>query len=478
MNASGGTQQPMAILAYRPTNMRFVLALAVASSVTALGISVFGAAPIVIVCVLLWLVAFFYRHPLSLVMLWLITLLHQVIFPDATLAQLGSSFTNLPILLLPMDVPYFFTLAYLMIKAATRGHEIVRAMKENPFLSLFLVIVVASTIMYTPLYGKSAIGEARKFFFHFFFPLLAVLSIKTWGDLRQFMLVIFFVAACISIVGYLQFVVGPSTMKSTMRVVSAQGSLILLFAVFSTLVIHINGLVIMSRAIDVVAVGLFLPIIIITHHRSVFLGGMLGLFLLFWLQRNKILFLSKIAIASIMLLTAMGAVFMNVPAFERLFMNAMEGIIAPRSDETASWRIEGWRQQLSSVSAKELLFGEGLGSYYRWFNRRTEVKADPHNAYVQIVLKFGLLGLVVYGLLVFSFFRKIFAVRKKLPPGPMRAYVEMSFLNLGAAHAYLTGYGFSLIILIFYAMGISAINLLQRVNYDQNHRCSSYLPQP
>ena len=222
-----------------------------------------------------------------------------------------------------------------------------------------------------------------------------------------------------------------------------------------------NSMVVVNRTVDAISLGLFLPAIIIPQHRTVFLGGAFGLLLMFWLHRKKMLFLAKALLVAIAFLTVMEVVLVNIPTFERSFTKALQGIIEPQSDQTASWRMEGWRQQLSGLSVKELLFGKGLGSYYHWFNRRTEVTVAPHNAYVQIVLKFGVLGLVVYGLLVFSFFRKIFAVRNKLPPGPMRAYTEISLLNFGAAHAYLIGYDFSVIILIFYAIGISTVKLLR-----------------
>jgi hypothetical protein len=71
-------------------------------------------------------------------------------------------------------------------------------------------------------------------------------------------------------------------------------------------------------------------------------------------------------------------------------------------------------------------------------------------------MKFGLVGLLVYGLLVYKFFRHTLAVRKRLSPGPLRAYVDMGIVNFGAAHAYMMGYGLTLIVLIFYALGMGA----------------------
>jgi hypothetical protein len=76
-----------------------------------------------------------------------------------------------------------------------------------------------------------------------------------------------------------------------------------------------------------------------------------------------------------------------------------------------------------------------------------------------MLLKFGLMGLIVYGLVAYSFFRTTLLVREKLPRGAMRAYVEIGIVNFGAAHAYMIGYGFSLIMLIYFALAMSAVSL-------------------
>jgi hypothetical protein len=440
---------------------------------TALGILAFGAAPIAILGVLLWLCVFFCSHSFLLVLLWPAALLYQVIFPDQFVGQLSNSFTNLPILFLPMDPAYFFTTVYLIINAVTQPQKISRAVREDPLLCLFLVIVVASTIIYTPLYGKMAIGEARKFYFYFFFPLLTVISIKKPRDLRRLISAIFVVATCISVTGSVTFIMNPSRLRIP---VSAEGSLILLFTIFSILAIHMNGMVIVNRSIDTFAVGMFLLNIIGSQHRTVYLGCSFGLFLMFWLYRKKATFLIKALIASIALLTVMIVVLGSTPKFTESFMKRTAGLTNPYADATGLWRIEAWHRLLDKASVEEFVYGKGLGSYYSWFYRGEKEFVQPHNAYVQLILKFGILGLIIYGLLVLRFFRKVFAVREKLPPGAMRAYVEMSILSFGSMHAFILGYGFSVIGLIFYAIGISTTKLL--MDLESSSRVNRRSPAP
>ena len=119
-----------------------------------------------------------------------------------------------------------------------------------------------------------------------------------------------------------------------------------------------------------------------------------------------------------------------------------------------------WEHELNKILETKPLFGEGLGGYYTWDAAgKPQMGVSPHNAYVQMIMKFGLIGLTVYGLVVYEFFRKTLYVRKQLPQGPMRAYVEMGILNVGAAHAYMMAYGMDLIILIFFGVALSAMRL-------------------
>jgi O-antigen ligase len=457
------------VSANRPADIGLLVPLAAISLVMALGVLEskalgmlgFEAVPILALCALPWLTVFFCSRPLALVLLWPAVVFYEEIIHSAfaifpAIGELGSIYW------LPMDIPYFFSFIYLSITAATRPDEIRRVVKDYPFLTLFILTVITSVVIYTPEYGKMAIGEARKSFFYFFFPVLAFISIKTFANLHRLLLAVFFLAVGVSALGYLLLFMRPSDL----RPISAGGALILLFTIFSVLIAHTNNLVIANKTIDNVMVGLFLALVVIAHHRTVFLAAIVGLFLLFELHRCKVLFVIKAGATSAILLAVICVAFIMAPKFESVFMKALAGIADPHSDATASWRIEGWQKQLAALSERQVLLGKGVGSYFNWDQgswqySSEKVRIGPHNAYVEIVLKFGLLGLAIYVLLAFSFFRRMLVARKKVPPGPARAYIEMSLVTFGAAHACMTGYGFSLLIFIFYAIGIVAVRLLQ-----------------
>jgi O-antigen ligase len=195
--------------------------------------------------------------------------------------------------------------------------------------------------------------------------------------------------------------------------------------------------------------------------RSVWLAIGLGSLLLLWLYRRRSVFLLKFVTVTMMILFVGTVAVTAFPVAAVRLVEKFGGIIDPYSDRTASWRIRGWQEHLTTIRKVGPLLGEGLGSYYSWTHGSVEVTASPHNAYIQLVLKFGLVGLMIYALLAYAFFRKMSAIRKKLPPGPMRAYVEMGIVNFGAGHGYMLGYGFEPIMLIFFGLAVSAAKLCQ-----------------
>jgi O-antigen ligase len=159
------------------------------------------------------------------------------------------------------------------------------------------------------------------------------------------------------------------------------------------------------------------------------------------------------------MIAAMGIGIAMFPETGARLGNAFEGILNPQADDTASWRIEGWEKHLDRLTQNgNLLFGEGFGTYYGLYSDGGLVPS-PHSAYVEVILKFGLFGLALYSILVFKFVRNALAVRKKLPVGPMRAWLEASILSFVAAHAYCSGYSVDPIMLVFFAVGSSAQRL-------------------
>jgi O-Antigen ligase len=418
------------------------------------------------------LVMLFYRRPFLLLSLWPIFIFINVFYPSYPLARMGG------LIFLPMDIVYVFTIIHLGLCALLKPTKVAAILKQNRFLSIFLGVVAVYVVVCTPIYGQSALGEARKDYFIFLFPLMALLTIKRATDLRRFILLVTLVAASLAVVAVLHGAVN----KSLVRALNAQGTLIVALVMFSMVIHRIYKMVVFSPTVDMILIFIFSVIVGLSGQRSVWLAVGSGVILVLWLYYKR----ANVVTTMVMFTgIAVFGLFVGLSAFPELgsrLANKFAGIIDPSEDTTASWRMEAWEQQLSRLQGAKLVFGEGLGGYYSWRFSGQTLKVAPHNAYVQLVLKFGLFGLSIYGLLALQFFRKTLAVRKKLRPGPMKAYVEMGILSLGAAHIYMVGYGFDPIILIFFAVGLSAAELsqipLRTAQYSRSEDLRTLTPYP
>ena len=100
-----------------------------------------------------------------------------------------------------------------------------------------------------------------------------------------------------------------------------------------------------------------------------------------------------------------------------------------------------------------------MGDYSTWYYGNEVITAPAHDVSVEILLKLGVVGLVLYALLVFSFLRKMLLVRNKLPRGIVKACVEASVVTFVAAQASMIAYDFTVIIMVFYGLGIAGAGL-------------------
>jgi O-antigen ligase len=363
--------------------------------------------------------------------------------------------------ILPMDPVYLFMVTYLGFAVLRNPKKVVTLLRENIFLSIFVGVVALYVFIYTPVHGQSAVGEARKIYGFFLFPFLALMVIKTSEDLRAFVQMVILVAAVVEVAALGRTAAQGSIVGS----VNSEGALIVVFAAFAILIHRFHRVIVFAPVVDRVLFLLFAALAIGSGHRSVWLALGLGQVLLVLLYRRRPIFMSKFAVVTVAVIVVSGTALVYFPGAGARLAEKFAGIIDPYSDDTASWRIEGWQQQLERLHGARLLFGEGIGGYYSWqLNAGYQITASPHNAYVQMVLKFGLFGLAVYALLALDFFRRAAAFRRKLSAGPAKAYVELGIVNFGAAHAYMIGYGMVPVVLVFFTVGLCAIKLGKNLN--------------
>ena len=372
--------------------------------------------------------------------------LFQIFFPS-------YSIRTGPFRWLPLDVVYLPMILKIARYGLKHPRSMAKLIRENFFLIAFLVMVALYVILYTPIYGHSAIGEARKYYFIFLCPLVALVSIKSPEDFRRLFLVLVVVAFITALVALAKL----GMQGTILRVLSQEATLTLALVAFAMLVHRIYKIVIVSPLVDRVLLLLFSLIVLASGQRSCWLAVGFGLMLTLWLYRYRAILFSKMVIFGLLGIMAITSAMIMLPEARSRLIEKFSGIVDPYEDKTASWRIRGWEAQLLTVK-QNLFFGEGVGNYYGGLFKM----GNPHNAYMQMALKFGLFGLILYSLLVIQFFRKTLRVRRKLRTGPMKAYIELGILTFGATHAYMFGYGFHPFALVFFGVGISAASLSQQ----------------
>ena len=445
-----------------------MMVTAALTAIAAMAIFAFDMPVVLALSVAPWFSLLFYRYPLLLLAL----------FPLGNSIETCFVFQPVvvgPYLLLFMDPIYFFTIIHLCLCALLQPRKIAAVLKENVFLATFLLMVALYVVLYTPVYGQSAIGEARKSYFIFLIPLLAAVAIKKPADLRRFLLAIVWAAAGLAIIG-----VGTAVATGTIiRPINAQGASNLALVAFLMLIHRIYRIVLIGPILDKVLLWVFFTAAITAAHRTVWLAIGSGLLLAFCLYSTRQALIAKVKVLMviIIMITGMGVVIALFPETGVRLENAFGGILNPQADPTASWRIEGWQQYLRRLRQDgNLLFGEGIGSYSGWDAHGKQIMISSHSAYVDMILKFGLFGLGLYSLLAFEFVRKALAARNTLGNGPIRAWLETGILTFGAAHAYGSGYSFDPTMLMFFALANSARQLSHRHSVESRASRGQHVP--
>jgi O-antigen ligase len=381
-------------------------------------------------------------------------------FPFAGLIEMfydGYLFWVGGIRIQPLDFIYFCMLVSIGNYALRHPRSMRKLLRQNLFLTAFLTMVAVYVIVCTPIYGQSAVGEARKYYFIFLIPVQALISVKTTEDLRRVFLAVVFAAGVVSLIA----LVGLLLNGSIVRVLGGEATFTIALVAIAIMIHRIYGIVIINPVMDKALLWLFFIIVLASGQRTASLGFGFGLVLAFCLYIRRLILVSKMFMLAMVIVMGFATTIIIFPETGSRLLEKLGGIMDPSSDATASWRIQNWEANWNTIK-ENLFFGDGLGSYYSWkIGGKWEVKAFPHNGYVQMMLKFGLFGSIIYVLLAVQFFRRTLRIRRQLQPGPIKAYVEMGILTFGATQAYILGYGIETISLIFFAITVAAAKLGQ-----------------
>ena len=133
------------------------------------------------------------------------------------------------------------------------------------------------------------------------------------------------------------------------------------------------------------------PVLLLLQHRTVWVVTLLGLL---WLFRGQTRLLRRFVIAGAAL-TVLGGILLATAFRDDFVMESLQD--SATNPDTFIWRVGGWYQLifLRNANLFHFLLGDPFGTGFSRVIGGFRVDVNPHNFYVGIYLRFGLLGLLV-----------------------------------------------------------------------------------
>jgi len=206
------------------------------------------------------------------------------------------------------------------------------------------------------------------------------------------------------------------------------------------------------------AVFTLLAVVLFLQHRSVWIATVLGVVALFAAFPGKVR--SKLAQSALL-----GTVLVGVPALavigygklDSLLYSVQKSAVTALDDRgTAGGRIYGWNQLLQRMEPGDYVIGQPFGSgydRYEFAGVRWKATWDPHNFYVQTLIRAGVVGLLLLLAVYFVTMKRLLASREE--PRPWDLPPRILFVLLVMQLAYMMAYRFSYDQAIWLGIGIS-----------------------
>lgn len=193
---------------------------------------------------------------------------------------------------------------------------------------------------------------------------------------------------------------------------------------------------------SLLAASAMLSLAVVLQHRSVWVATLVALAVIAWHLRAtlaaKALPLLGLGLA---LISTAGALFILSPG-NRLAETMTRSVTAvAEARGTHTDRIEGWRELLAghaAASPREWLLGKPFGTGYKRHVLGRVVEYSPHNFYVQILLRLGVIGLVALLWTHFHLRRQLLNERQRSDSPSLLGIVLLA--TLAASLAYYIPY--------------------------------------
>ncbi len=331
------------------------------------------------------------------------------------------------------------------------------------YVTLFALLILFEILRNIPAYGISAAGEFRYRYLILVLPLYVSLffdSAKTRLKLLKWLIFssVFFPLICIPIIGALKgWSIG--SYEIPFRFLPASISLGLVWGILALSLAKKYGLIKVSRSFLWILATLVSVLVLIDSHRSVWLTTAVVFLLLIWLKEIR---LSGIWSWGTITLLALAIVWVVVSSTGLNIIKyvTVRGVafVNPEGDPTSAWRLAEWEAQMSKFYGSPVI-GEGFGGYFGLSGLKGDIGVSPHSLYVQTLVKIGIIGMLLYLVIVFKVLSalKRWIRTQRARDNPEIAIVLTALISLIAAHAYYSVYTFEYYNWLFVGLGVAVI---------------------
>jgi len=218
------------------------------------------------------------------------------------------------------------------------------------------------------------------------------------------------------------------------------------------------------------SVPLLIGIILVLQHRSVWIAAAASLVALYVAFPGKVrMKITQYAVAAVFLVGAPAVVLTAYGKLDRLMDSVSTSAVTATDFErgTVGGRIYGWGQLLQQMQPADYIVGKPFGSGYERYefpNVRWKATWDPHNFYLQTLLRGGVIGLALLLAVYFVTMRRLLA--DKNVSGRLYLPPRLVFVLLVAQLAYMAAYHFPYQQSIWLGLAISVVASMRRLDRE------------
>jgi O-antigen ligase len=214
------------------------------------------------------------------------------------------------------------------------------------------------------------------------------------------------------------------------------------------------------------AVPVLIATVLIMQHRSVWIAAGAAIATLYIVFPGQVrLKLARPLVAGIFAIALIGGGFVGYGKVDSLMYSVTQSASSATDlhQGTGGGRLYGWQQLLEQLSPEEYLTGKPFGSGYERYefpNVRWKATWDPHNYYVQTLLRTGIPGLALLIAMYAITLRRL--LRDKDVSGRLVLPPRLLFVLLSAQVAFIFAYGLPYEQAIWIGLGVSMAASLAR----------------